>query len=65
MGKYRAMKAFDQEANLEYYWVERTSPEYGWPGVEIPTQPKFLTFENAKRYAKKLNGESAEQLKLL
>lgn len=64
MSKYRAMKAFDQEANREYYWVERTSPEYGWPAVSIPTQPRFLTFKDAQEYARKLNGEQGEQLKL-
>lgn len=61
--KYKAKKGYDQIALKETYWVERTHPIYGFPAVELPSQPKFTTYAQAQEYAKHLNGEN-KQLKL-
>ena len=63
MNKYRAAKWQEKDTNKEHYYVERTHPIYGYPAIEIPNQPRFETYEQAKLYAKKLNNE-VEQLRL-
>lgn len=69
MSKYRAAKWTEKDTGREHWYIERTSPAYGWPGVEIPSgQPRDMTESQARAYAAKMNGEGPatyEQMDLL
>ena len=60
--KWKATTWTDKEG-FEHYSIERTHPIYGYPAVEVAETPKLQNIQQAKNWARKLNGEN-EQLKL-